>query len=217
MVIAVEAHKIAYMAVPKAGCTTVKAALARIDPTVTIPPEDEINVNTWHAIYPTRRFRPFRWEQYEDYWRFCVVRDPAKRLMSCYTNRVVHFRELHNSRKLRRPQFAHLSKDPDPDFFFQHLKEYMTASSVIKHHALGIDLFIGPLPLKYDRVYRTEEMDQLGKDLSQRTGQAVEMKRENSSDMKLDVMDLKPETRDSLRERLDKQYAHLSDYYQNPL
>ncbi|KAG1715521.1 Ribosomal RNA large subunit methyltransferase E [Nymphon striatum] len=44
-------------------------------------------------------------------------------------------------------------------------------------------------------------MDQLGKDLSQRTGQAVEMKRENSSDMKLDVMDLKPETRDSLRER----------------
>jgi len=32
MVIAVKAHRIAYMALPKAGCSTVKAALAQLSP-----------------------------------------------------------------------------------------------------------------------------------------------------------------------------------------
>ena len=222
MVIAVDAHKIAYMALPKAGCSSVKAALARVDPAVTLPPEDEIDTNTWHHIYPTTRFRPHRWEPYEkpDWWRFCVVRDPFKRLMACYTNRVVQMGELKNSIKIRDGREflpKNLVTDPDPDFFFQNLEAYKLGSSTIKHHALGAWLFIGPKPLRYNRVYRVEEMGELARDLSERVGEKVEMPHENSSEKRLTLDDLKPETIDSLRPFLTQEYEHLSDYYQNPL
>ena len=217
MVIAVPAHKIAYMALPKAGCSSVKSALAHLDPAVTIPPEDEITVMTWHTIYPTSRFRQSRWDRHADFWRFTVVRDPVRRMMSVYTNRVVQFQDLHNSRKLRtRPEYAHLVTDPDPDFFFQHIRDYMRAASIIKHHCLGAELFIGPRPLQYDRVYKTEEIGHLARDLSERTGQPVEMPRENSSEMKLTLDDLAPGTIDVIRPLLEAEYTHLSDFFENP-
>lgn len=217
MVIAVEAHRIAYMALPKAGCSSVKAALARLDPAVTLPPESEIDLMTWHAVYPTARFRPHRWKQFgPDWWRFCVVRDPARRLMSCYTDRVVDKRDLHNSRKLRRGRID-LPRDPDPDFFFQNLRAYAEASSSIKHHCLGAWLFLGPKPLAYDRIYKTEELGRLAADLSDRTGQPVAMPRENRSSLALRLDDLAPATRDALRPFLAREYAYLSEFYENPL
>ncbi|MFZ5961752.1 sulfotransferase family 2 domain-containing protein [Thalassococcus sp. BH17M4-6] len=216
MVIAVESHKIAYMALPKAGCSSVKAALARVDPDVTLPPEDKIDVHTWHAIYPTRRFRPHRWQAYADYWRFAVVRDPVKRLMSVYTNRVVEFRDLHNCRSILRGR-VDLPKDPDPDFFFSNLQAYCEASSIIKHHCLGAKLFLGPKPLRYDRIYRTEDLGQLPADLERITGQAVTLPRENKSGERLQIDDLKYGTVRKLRAFLDDEYSYLSGYYDNPL
>jgi hypothetical protein len=218
LVIAVPTYKIAYSAVPKAGCSSVKAALAYLDPSVVIPPKGEITVMTWHGIYPTTRFLQKEWDRHSDYWRFTVVRDPIRRLMSVYTNRVVQLQELKNSRKLRdRPEFSHLSTTPDPDFFFQNIRDYMRAASVIKHHCLGTSLFIGPRPLQYDRIYKTEEMNQLALDLAERTGQPVQMPRENTSTMKLRLGDLAPKTIDALRPMLDAEYKHLSEFFENPL
>lgn len=217
MPIIVSAHKIAYMALPKAGCSTVKRALAQIDLGVTVDPGAADDVDVWHRLYPTVRFRPHRWGAVADHWRFCVVRDPVKRLMSVYTNRVVQFGDLHNSRKMKWPWFAHLSPAPDPDFFFRHLEEYMRASSVIRHHVLPAELFIGPDPGRYDRVYRTGELAQLAEDLRARTGQAVDISRENASDMKLRLDDLAPATIDAIRPRLTREYALLGDFFTNPL
>ncbi|MGR3378486.1 sulfotransferase family 2 domain-containing protein [Salipiger abyssi] len=215
MVIAVDAHRIAYMALPKAGCSTVKAALARIDPAVTLPPEDQRDVMTWHRIYPTRRFRPHRWERYETYWRFCVVRDPLKRLLSVYTNRVVEFRDLHNCRKILRGR-VDLPKDPDPDFFFQNLRAYVQASSAIKHHAMPAWLFLGPDLRRYDRIYRTAELSRFGQDLAERTAQPVDIAQENSSTARLGLADLRPETQAAIRDYLDDEYGYLSDFFDNP-
>ncbi|MCR8547322.1 sulfotransferase family protein [Salipiger sp. P9] len=215
MVIAIDAHKIAYMALPKAGCSTVKAALAQVDPTAELPPEAERDVMTWHALYPTKRFRPHRWEQYEAYWRFCVVRDPLKRLLSVYTNRVVAFRDLHNCRKILRGR-VDLPMDPDPDFFFQNLRAYLEASSAIKHHILPAWLFLGPDLRRYDRIYRTAELPQFGEDLARRTGQEVHIARENSSDERLDLATLAPATVGALRDYLAGEYDYLSAFFENP-
>ncbi|WP_425039350.1 sulfotransferase family 2 domain-containing protein [Primorskyibacter sp. S187A] len=217
MAIAVPAHKIAYMALPKAGCSTVKRMLALIDPDVDLPPRETWTADTWHAIYPTARFRPHRWDGFQDYWRFAVVRDPVKRLLSVYTNRVVQLGDLHNSRRLRRPEFSHLSRDPDPDFFFLHLDAYYEASSVIKHHVLPCELFIGPKPFRYDRVFKTEQIGELAEELGRRSGKSVDISRENSSEMRLDLDDLQPRTIDAIRPLLEREYAHLDAYYANPL
>jgi hypothetical protein len=217
--IAVAAHRIAYSPLPKAGCSSVKEALARIDPAVTLPSEQEIDRHTWHRIYPTARFRPHRWNLVRGYWRFCVVRDPVKRLLSVYTNRVREFGDLRNSIKLRtgRHGFGHLSREPDPDFFFQNLDAYRHASSSVKHHAMAAWLFLGPDLTRYDAIYRTEDMQGLAKDLSVRTGRPVTLRRRNRSAVRLRLDDLQDQTIDAIRPFLDREYAYFGPLFRNPL
>ncbi|MEP4248850.1 sulfotransferase family 2 domain-containing protein [Tateyamaria sp.] len=88
------------MAVPKAACSSIKAALAAIDPTQDTSDPMAFGQKQVHSIYATQRFRRHRWDQVQDFFRFTVVRDPLKRLLGVYTNRVVGLRELHNCRKI---------------------------------------------------------------------------------------------------------------------
>lgn len=209
--------RIVYMPVPKAACTSVKAALSSIDDGSPISAEDiQKNSTVVHRYYQTSRFRPHRWEPYCDgtWWRFSVVRDPLKRLLSVYSNRVVGLRELHNSPRLRAQKTLPL--DPDPDFFFQNLKKYMDLSSSIKHHALSARLYIGPKPIKFDKIYRTDEIDVLAKDLSAKAGRTVVVPRFNESKSTIALNDLDEKTVRHLEERLQEQYDHLSDYFTNP-
>lgn len=215
MVIAVHSHKIAYMALPKAACSSVKAALAQIDGEAR-PDAGFTGNKKWHAMYPTSRFRPHRWKVYGDDWyRFCVVRDPVKRLTSCYLNRVVGKRELFNSRNISRGR-VDLPPMPDPDFFFQNLKAYMDASSVIRHHALPSWLFVGKNLNKYDDVFTTSQLPDLAAKLSERAGKTVHMVRENATSQKLGLNDLAPKTLDSLREFVAAEYEFLGQYFDNP-
>lgn len=220
MVIAVDAHKIAYMALPKAGCSSVKEALARIDPAVDVPAEADVTLYTWHEIYPTMRFRPHRWQKYEtkDWFGFCVVRDPFKRLMSCYTNRVIELGELKNSPKIRNNVGGlNLPVMPDPDFFFQNLKHYRDMSSVVRHHVFGAWHFIGKDLNVFDKVYKVEDLPKLAADLGDRVGQEITIGKRNPSSNSLKPDDLKPETRDSLRNFMMQEYTHLGAFYDNPL
>ncbi|WP_425070330.1 sulfotransferase family 2 domain-containing protein [Sagittula sp. S175] len=214
MAITVPAHKLAFMALPKSGCTSVKRALAQVDPDVA--QEDTAEVMVWHGVYQTRRFRPDRWDALSDHFRFCVIRDPIKRLMSCYSDLVAQRDALGNSKRLRR--VPKLATNPDPDYFFTNFEAYKRRSSVIKHHAISAGVFVGTdLQGNYDRVYKTNEMDELGHDLSVRTGQVVQMPHSNSTRRKLDISDLLDETIDILRPFLDQEYEIFRGYFANPL
>lgn len=214
MVIAIDAFKLAYVALPKAGCSSVKQALAGIDPWVMVP--ENPDVHTWHAIYPTERQNPDEWHRYDGYFRFCVVRDPAKRLMSCYSDIVQKRGALIDSPRVRAA--TGLPVDPDPDTFFSRLWRYRKKSSLVKHHVLGASVFLGEnLNGDYDRVYRTDELNQLADDLTRRTGQTVTIPHANSSGAGLSLFDLEGRTIDRLRPLLEEEYAYLRGYYQNPL
>lgn len=213
MVIKVDSWNLIYCAVPKAGCSSVKAMLADIDPEVTLPPPEERTNRTYHEIYPTTKFRPRVFHAGEAY-RFTMVRDPIKRLMSVFTNRVVEKRELHNSRRLKRRQVLPL--DPDPDTFFQNLTRYAQLSSSIKHHAAPISRYTGPDLAAFDRIYRTDEMPDLAGFLSGRSGITVTAARANSSGAKLEFDSLTPETRDMLRQHLQPEYDYLAGVIDNP-
>lgn len=219
MVIAIDAHKLAYMALPKAGCSSVKEALARLDPSVELPKRKNVTLYTWHDLYPTSRFRQHRFKRYADFWRFCVVRDPVRRLLSVYTNRVLQFGDLRKSTKLRvGPDWlADIPRDPSPDEFFQNLAVYKRASSSVKHHSIDAWLFLGRDFGVYNKVYRTEGLDQLAYDLSLLTRQPVEMPRRNSSEVSLGLDDLQGKTIDAIRPFLDSEYDFLSEFYDNPL
>jgi hypothetical protein len=215
MVIAIKTHKILYMALPKAACSSVKAALSQMDE-FRHEDVDPADADRWHQMYPTMRFRPHRFKAYTRAWfRFCVVRDPLKRLFSCYVDRVVERGELRNSRRIKDGRYD-LPVLPDPDFFFQNLDRYIRAASVIKHHALPAQLFLGPDLSVYDRVYPVSRLPGLAHDLSRRSGKIITMPRENRTGQRLDLDDLSPQTRDALRKRLAPEYAFLSQYFDSP-
>lgn len=215
MVIAVETHKIAYMALPKAGCTSVKEALARLDPDIEVPPSDEITEFTWHQLCRTRRFRKKRWKLYQSYWRFCVIRDPVKRLLSVYTDLVTGRQDLLKERTVRLSD--KLTTEPDPDFFFTNLDAYRQESSNVQHHAFPSHIFLGPDLGVYHRVYRTNELAFLGEALSAISRQSVVVPHRNASKQRLSLDDLKPQTIDAIRPYLEQEYALVSKYYDNPL
>lgn len=217
MVVAVEAHRIAYMAVPKAACSSVKAALAVADPAVPDARLADVGTDPMaiHAIYPTRRFRPHRWRAYEGWFRFTVVRDPLRRLLSLYTDVIAERRLLHNSANFRRAR-APLPQDPDPDTFFLNLRGYMSWASVVKHHALPMRLFTGPDLSDYDRVYRTAELPDLAGDLTRLSGRKVTIPRLNASRTTLRFDSLATPTRAALRDWLAPEYETYSALFDPP-
>lgn len=213
MAITVDAYRLAFMPLPKSACTSVKRTLAQVDPDVA--KDDTPDVQVWHEVYPTRRFRSDRWVRYADYFRFCVVRDPVKRLMSCYTDIVANREEMSNSPRLRKSK--RYPVDPDPDYFFLNLDAYKTHSSLVKHHCMSAAFFIGTQPEKdFDRVYRTSEIDELGNDLSVRTGRVLAVPHANATKRKLVLDDLLDETVDAIRPFLEQEYALLKGYFRNP-
>lgn len=205
------------MPIPKAACTSVKSAFASLDRSAhsaeapTGDPEAAL-----HIRYPTSRFRPHRLQGFCDgsWWRIAVVRDPVKRLLSVYTNRVLDKQDLRRSPKMRDQ--TRLPTMPDPDFFFQNLQDYMALSSAIKHHALTARLFVGPAPLRYDRIYRTDELDQLSADLSERTGRRVRIPKANKSQTTLELGQLKDATVAAIKTHLDEDYALLRSFFPYP-
>lgn len=219
MVAALEEYRIVYMAIPKAACTSVKATLAAWDQSKDYQLDDfmgnfETRKVNPHAVYPTTRFRPHRWQAFEGWWRFSVVRDPLKRLLAVYSDRVFGRKELFNSPKIRRQ--SEFPPDPDPDFFFQNLQSYRKLSSVVKHHALPSRLFIGAPPFKFDKIFPVEHVEELAAELTNRTGQNVTIPRLNKSSKSLSLNDLSKTTQNILAKELELEYSDLSNFYQNP-
>lgn len=215
MVIHIDALNVAYMAVPKAACSSVKATLGALDPDNPISDATAFSMDTIHKQYQTRRFRIHRWQGYAHCFRFTVVRDPLKRLLGVYTNRVVELRELHTSRNFRRGH-VELPADPDPDFFFQNLPAYIKAASTIKHHALPTSCFTGEDFSQFSKVYRTSDLPDLAADLSEIAGHKVTIPHYNSSGTPLRIEDLAPKTQTAIAQRLEDEYAHLAAYFDNP-
>ncbi|MCV2892177.1 sulfotransferase family protein [Lentibacter sp. XHP0401] len=218
MVIKVEAHKIAYMALPKAACSSVKMALGYIDPALDGKDRDAFSTAKWHRLYQTMRFREDRWKPYynEEWFSFCIVRDPLKRLLSSYYNRVVEMRDL-QKKTVFIEGVPELPLEPDPDFFFQNLMGYREINTSIKHHTIGAQVFLGPKPLRFTKVYKTSELGELSRDLSERSGREVSLPHVNSSGQKLTAEQLKPETLAAIKPFMDTQYEYLSEYFKNPL
>ena len=210
MVIAVEPLRIAYAAVPKAACSTVKSLIARIDPEG--DGAEELSLTDLHRRYRTRRFRPYRLSRDAGWFRFTVVRDPTERLMSLYTSRVRDWRDLERHRRIGR-RLGGLPVAPDPDTFFRYLDAYALACSSIRHHALPARLFTGPDLGVYDRVYRVEDLQALEGDLTSRTTAPVRVGHHNRSTESVRLSDLGRRTVAAIRPRLDAEYAFLNRYY----
>jgi len=84
--ILLERYRAIYLFIPKVACSSVKKVIAD---TLGIPPYDPSQPDRYihRRVYPYARKSRIH-DDYKDYFKFCFVRNPFDRIVSCYSNKV---------------------------------------------------------------------------------------------------------------------------------
>ena len=202
---------IGYQPIPKVACTSIKEALFRLatgEPYSAALSEGASHVHS----YFDARMRDVGSASF----RFIVVRDPIKRFLSAFSNRVLHHREL------SRPYLERLKLDPPlnlSDFPFEPKLaefvenfEFYRRVPTIEHHFRPFSEFTAPLAA-FDKVYPFEAINELMDDLQQRTGVSMSLPHSQRGGPKLQGKDLSPRVFDKLVNILAADYAMLEGLY----
>lgn len=170
--------KIVYFPVPKCACTSLKYAFYKLNFGQEYSEDSATAAGGIHLLYSgTPEFGLSRLELYTSWRRLVVIRDPVRRFLSAYTNRVVDKGKLSedllsdNSRKFDVPS------NPDIHQFIAHFDIYRAISPDVRHHFAPQAYFLGPDLDAYTHVYKIEELDLLHMMLEVEHGYHFEMHR----------------------------------------
>lgn len=192
-------QRIAYFPVPKAACTSIKTMFFEIENGVPFKPmQRHGQMFHIHNFYGTQPFNRQNTGQLQDFWRFAVYRDPVARFLSCYSNRVLHFRELSPGMLSQQAQAAGALPDPDLDTFVERIELYREFSPSIRHHVAPQVSFLGRDPGYFQRIYVMSELPQLVRDMEARTGRTLHLPHEQRGGPRLVPGDLSANARESL-------------------
>ncbi|MCW1917807.1 sulfotransferase family protein [Rhodobacter sp. KR11] len=183
-----------YTSVPKNACTSIKRMFYEIEHGRPFEPfrRDGKLVHI-HHIHSSTNFQALPPEQAAGLWKIAVLRDPLKRLVSVWRNRVMYHRELEVGRLAETPAGAGLTPRPKLEEFVMNLEAYRAASVSIRRHSDPHVRFLGPDPTYYDRLYQMSELATLTRDLSDRVGRTLVMPHEQTGGPKADVSMLSAE------------------------
>ncbi len=135
-----------------------------------------------------------------------MVRDPVRRFLSAYGNRVLHHRELSWKLAGRKLRELGLEATPDLDLFIDRYEDYPQAHPSILHHTRPMVDFLGSDPDYFARVYRFEELPQFVADISERIGRPVEIGHEQTGGPKFKPSDLSAAQLRKLQEIYKRDY-----------
>lgn len=96
----------------------------------------------------------------EGYFVFCVIRDPVKRILSAYSNRVLHNKELDFGKKNSINEEM-LAARPSINYFIDNLERYQNVSTSIYDHTRPLIDYTGTDTSIYDKIFDLSEMSDL--------------------------------------------------------
>ncbi len=241
MTIALSKYRLAYTPIPKVACTSIKRTFYQLKYG---EPPNRKHLRLWlkggrvHGVFPSKPFDPSYFARLEGYWKFAVVRDPAARILSVYSNKVtakqgfelVDRPKVQNLRSMGIRMRAwlyqirygsdvrcELSLQPTLDEFVLKLDAYRASFQVIQSHTNPASYYLGNDLSVYDAIFRISEIGALEQELSARVGRPVRIPHVNlSTGRKLTVNDLSKEAFDALMDRLAPEYELLADYFPRP-
>lgn len=200
-------YGICYTSVPKNACTSIKRMFYEIEHGRPFEPV-VVDGKTMHIhrIYTGSAFKPLPPAQAAGLWKIAVLRDPVKRLVSTWRNRVMHHCELDAHRLAETPLGRDLPPRPALDDFVLRLEAYRAASPSIRRHTASHVEVLGPDPAYYDRLYQMSELGLLTRDLSERVGRPLVLPHEQTGGPKVDAAMLSEKARDFARAFYAKDY-----------
>lgn len=210
---------LAFFSIPKSASTSMKMALWEIE---TGQPWTD-DPDKVHPRFRTFPITPDDFKATEGMRRITIVRDPVRRLLSAYGNRVHHHGDIRKSlgRPIRRIKLTlkhpWVRRYPSANSFYSRLSGYQALSYSIWHHTCSIRNFIGDDLSVFDRVYRVEDLAELEADLSEMAGRAIHLPHEQTGGMKLRMEDLSPRARAAVLASTAEDYALLKGLYTPPV
>jgi len=200
-----------YKDIPKTACTSIKLALYQLVSNKKY--NDDENEGLHIHQYMQKKVNSLNDCQF----RFIVIRDPIKRFLSAYSNRVIHHKEL--SREYVQQEVPNLINeipcfDPSLDEFIKHFSKYCKVPS-IQHHFRPVSQFINYHSLNYfTHVYPIEKLGEFEEKLSEIYSSDVKFPRGQTGGPKIKTSELTSSQLEIIREIYFDDYVLLRNYYQ---
>lgn len=207
-------HKLTYVSVPKVACTSLKSLFFEVENGVPFQ-SFRVEGKPWHIhrLYKGRLFTALPDRRIADHTRLTVVRDPVRRVLSCYSNRVIHHRELSPKQAGAKLAKAGLPTNPDLATFIDRQAEYRRAVQKIHGHARPMVDNLGSDPAWFTRVYRFDELSVFAEDVCRHTGAKAELRRMQTGGPKIDPADLTPQQAAKIRDYYAADYEAFGHYF----
>ncbi|MDG3042677.1 sulfotransferase family 2 domain-containing protein [Roseicyclus marinus] len=181
------AQRMAFFFSPKAGGTSLRAFLFHAENGFAFRDYSvqgtRIDANMLAANY---RFNRIDHGELVEFRRFALVRDPVRRFLSGYSNRVLHYRELSIEAAGRDLLREGLPPDPDIETFIENYVGYLRCSKPLARHFLKQQKFIGNDPSYFERIFRLERVGELVDFVNAECGTNAVMPRLQTGGPKLD-------------------------------
>lgn len=206
-------HKLSFIPVPKVACTSLKTMFFEIENGFAFSGFQTCGRSWWiHDFYPSIPFSKQKLSRMAGHSVMAVVRDPVKRLLSCYANRVIHHKELSEGKAGAVLRAADLPCDPDLSTFVARLPEYCAAVESIAHHAMPMVHYLGHDPQFYTHLYPIEATTTLQADVERLTGAKATLNRLQTKGPKIGRDALSAQELALLKEFYAEDYAHYGAY-----
>lgn len=208
-------QKLIYIPIPKNACTSIKHALHEIEFGKRFNADlPEFSDYREHHDYYKKRAHAFTsveaLKKRTDVLRFALVRDPVKRLISCYRNRVVDLGDLELSRSTLEQM--ELSVEPDLNTFVLNLSAYRRANKKIEHHSRPQSRFLGGTIEYLDRVFTLAEMNDL-LDMLRKYDPDLNLRQRKTGGTKITLADLSEEALQHAIAFYQEDYKLLGAYF----
>lgn len=179
---------------PKAGGTSLRAYLFHLENGFAFREFSvEGKVKTANSLMWNTPFKGVDHDAIDGFQKFAVIRDPVRRFLSGYSNRVVHFGEL--SEEAAGPKLKKFGLMPNPPLpeFVENFDLYFKCSRPIRQHFTKQQVWLGTDASYYDQIFLLERIQQMTTTLNRLVGVNAEMPRLQKGGPKIEPKSLRPE------------------------
>lgn len=190
-----------YYPVPKNGSTSVRSLIYEIEKGVSFPEPYNLAV-LWGAA---PKFVPLSIPGFD---RIAVVRDPIRRFISAYRNRVLYYNEISRERMRNRGVSESLPERPGIMDFISNLNEYRKIWPIAQH-THPQTFFLGDDPRFFQRIFHLESLHELEGYISERLSRPVSLPRFRTEGPPADEIKIPPSAIDYLKKVYEADYRFL--------
>ena len=225
---------IGYFPIPKVANTSIKHIIYRMEFGESFSPEQHPSVIHHKSWLAKKLIKPMSgppiYKHIHDYYRknlvniteadfqFTIIRDPVKRFLSAYSNRVLHYKELSFEKinalsefKKKQINFDGFIYDPNISQFIENIETYLKVPA-INMHVRPISTLISNLN-SFTEVYPIESIPLLEEKLSSITNSIINIPKHQTGGYKIAISKLNLNHLDKVIKMYQNDYLLLSNYY----